>query len=192
MINLLVNWFDASDSHRAAEYDFCLKQNIRNEFINQVIIFHGRMTYNDFFKAMDMLPKNSVNIMANLDIYFDETIKLCEFIADNDAYCLTRWARLSDGKIVDFKTRHPEASAQWSQDAWIFRGRPEVDAPFVLGAPGCDNRIARILEGRGYRVTNPCLSIKAIHVHESDERDRISRDAIRVKGDYIPVFPCEL
>jgi hypothetical protein len=92
------------------------------------------------------------------------------------------------GNVMSFNQRHGRPSPpQWSQDAWIFRGweKPDkfdlVDAknldtsrpekiPFSLGIPGCDNKIVAVLKQIGYGVTNPSVSIKAIHVHQRDHR----------------------
>ena len=121
-----------------------------------------------------------------LHIYFDETIQQVEGIKPKQCYALTRWEDIK-GKVIDFNTRHGKPSPpQWSQDAWIFKGsvkhndfdtviasnnkRLNEVIPFGLGVPGCDNKIAAMLRAKGYKVTNPSLSIKAIHKHETQER----------------------
>ena len=188
MINLFINYFDHSNSLRRKEIEFCLEKNQENEYLHQIIIVNRneRATYGDFFRAMNDYSED-VNIIANADIYFDETIQLSERIKENQCYALTRWEDVN-GTIMDFNQRHGRPSPpEWSQDAWIFRGSTEpihydnVDAvrdnrhreviPFSLGIPGCDNKIAALLKEKGFRVTNPSLNIKAIHKHLNPSRD---------------------
>lgn len=188
MINLFINYFDHSNSARKKEIEFCLEKNQENEYLHKIIIVNRneRATYGDFFRAMKAYPKD-INIIANADIYFDKTIQKADNIKQFQCYALTRWEDVN-GTIMDFNQRHGRPSPpQWSQDTWIFRGSttPEfydnVKAirskkhremiPFSLGIPGCDNKIAALLKEKGFIVTNPSLSIKAIHKHLNPSRD---------------------
>lgn len=188
MTNLFINYFDHSNPARKKEIEFCLEKNEANTYIDKIIIVNRneRAAYGDFFRAMSDYPKD-VNIIANADIYFDETINLANGIKDSQCYALTRWEN-HNGSIIEFTQRHNKRSAppQWSQDAWIFRGstKPEyydnVEAirdnkiremiPFCLGIPGCDNKIAALLTEKGFKVTNPSKSIRAIHKHKNEDR----------------------
>ena len=188
MTNIFINYFDHSDLARKKEIEFCIEKNEENEYLHKIVIVNRneRATYGDFFRAMKAYPKD-VNIIANADIYFDETIQKADNIKQFQCYALTRWEDVN-GTIMDFNQRHGRPSPpQWSQDVWIFRGSttPEfydtVEAirenrhreviPFSLGIPGCDNKIAALLKEKGFKVTNPSLSIKAIHKHLASSRD---------------------
>ena len=58
-----------------------------------------------------------------------------------------------------------------SQDVWVFYGRPVIlGASFHLGIPGCDNRIAKVIEDAGYTVINPSKTIRSYHLHASGFR----------------------
>ena len=59
-----------------------------------------------------------------------------------------------------------------------------------MGMPGCDNRIAKEILDAGYNITNPCLSIKAIHLHETGYRTYTAKDTVH--GLYHYVLPCYL
>ena len=189
MINLFINYFDHSNSERKKELKFCLEKNEANDYIDKIIIVNrnDRAAYGTFFRAMKDYPED-VNIIANTDIYFDETIQLSSTIKQFQCYALTRWENVN-GTIMEFVQRHNKRSAppQWSQDAWIFRGSPEpeqydnVEAvrrddrhremiPFCLGIPGCDNKIAALLKENRFNVTNPSKSIRAIHKHQNEDR----------------------
>ena len=188
-MNLFVNYFDHKDKRRSAEIDFCKQKNRENKFIENIIIVkeNERATFADFFNEMANYPKQ-VNIIANADIYFDETIELAKDINEKQCYALTRH-ELYGGIIITFQERHGRRiPTQWSQDAWIFKGAPigryfervvavnsiskrSEEIQFFIGVPGCDNKLAVLLKYRGYDVTNPSHDIRAIHVHETDERN---------------------
>lgn len=188
MINLFVNLFQHKDVSRQKELEYCFEKNEANKLINKIIVVNRdeRATYGDFFNAMNDYP-NDINIIANSDIYFDDTIRLVDKITKRQCYALTRWEDIN-GHVIDFNERHGKPSPpQWSQDAWIFKGSPNLEGfhtvvasnnsritktiPFNLGIPGCDNKFAALLKEKGFKVTNPSLSIKAIHKHRTDKRD---------------------
>jgi len=58
-------------------------------------------------------------------------------------------------------------------------------ANFTQGVPGCDNKIAYLLQEAGYVVTNPSTTIKTYHLHLSGIRHynakyRVPRPRINV------------
>ena len=190
MINLFINSFEHPDKERNEEIQSCFNRNKRNELIDKIYIVNKnkRATYGDFFRAMTGF-KDDINIIANTDIYFNETISLALEIESRQCYALTRWES-HNGHIISFKQRHGKRiQPQWSQDAWIFKGCPanpirydNVNAintlnrsretiPFSLGIPGCDNKFAAMLKQNGIKVLNPSHQIKAIHIHKNDERN---------------------
>ena len=119
--------------------------------------FDNRPTYDRFFEVTKEYP-NDINILANADIYFNDTIKLIQGIGKKECYALTRWEEEGE-KIVPFETKHSynkQAHAKHSQDVWVFNGSVNIKGGnFHLGRPGCDNRIACIIHENGYSVTNP-------------------------------------
>lgn len=205
MINLFLNSFTSDDRQRQSELDFCLKKNEDNPLIDNIIFLksiqedtvYNRPTFSDFFKVMKSYPSD-INIIANNDIYFDDTIQLAERINGREAYALTRWEltkRFDPTKreyvdvIMFFNQRNLAAPPKSSQDVWIFRGGPNIeDANFGLGINGCDNKIAYLIKMSGYRLINPSYSIRCIHVHE---RPTI-RNNYTVPRPYLFIEPCKL
>lgn len=212
-INLFVNYYTVDDAERQNEIDFCFDQNLKNKHIDGVIIFSDRITrmlshnainkgdlipidrptYQDFFNAASEYP-DDINIIANSDIYFDETIELVKQIGENDAYCLTRW-EYKDGDIQPFFRIHG-APAEWSQDCVIWKGvnrlknvdkvwatnlitNQDEEIPYTLGHPGQENHMAWLLNNAGYNVSNPSTKIRAIHVHKDRSRPEYK---YRIKG----------
>jgi hypothetical protein len=179
MITLYVNKFTCNDPERKAEFDKCLELNTNNPLIDKIVLINteARPTYEMVF---NMFQQDSVNILANSDIYFDDTIQFARAIGDREFFALTRW-ELLDNKVMFFTERHPGVPAKYSQDAWIVGGKPNVrNANFMMGVPGCDNRIARVIWDSGYIVRNPSYTIRAIHIHKKDYRDpNIVNDQIK-------------
>jgi hypothetical protein len=163
-----------SNAQRQDEIDFCIKQNELNPLITRINLINNRN-----YAAAFGLAEDGINILANSDIYFDETLSLAQDIKEGEVYCLSRWDKTDSG------IKHLNA---WdTQDAWIFRGKMNVDANFDLGTPGCDNRIAYVLQKAGYKVLNPSCSIRAIHVHQSNHRTYT--DAQRLPPPYLLLNP---
>lgn len=179
-INLFQSYFIDTDEERQKELDYCLLKNIQNPLISNIYLFTDvslpyedkkikiikasyRPTYRNFFNAIAQYEPNekSINIISNLDIYFNETLSRLSFIQEVDVYCLTRWDVQPDGSIKLLNRND-------SQDVWIFKGSindREMNCDFCMGIPGCDNRIAHEFSEAGYRVSNPSRSIQAIHLH---------------------------
>lgn len=183
MRNLFISLYKPQDKNREVELLQCLKKN-RFVFDQVFVLMEGgygvdqkaknvyelpvttRPTYRTFFKAINRVShSDDLNVIANSDIYFDETIEATDKICSHDCYALTRY---DDGVFMNRKD---------SQDVWMFRGHVRMNnglyCDFHLGTPGCDNRIAWELGQAGYFVSNPSLSIKTHHVHSNPrEHDR--------------------
>lgn len=201
-VRLFINWYNEADKVRAAELEKCLFKNVHCAAINEIINLSDtptpfgevttvhikpRPTYADFIKTINKLSgKDDINIIANLDIYFDETIKLAAGLGRDGCYALSRWdvdANFKNAKLHEQRD---------SQDVWVFKGKVKTmkEASFHLGLPGCDNRLAYLLQQVGYKLSNPSKSIKTYHMHNSPVRHG-TQDK-KVKGKYAFVVPVEL
>ncbi|HEX6096506.1 MAG TPA: FkbM family methyltransferase [Thermoanaerobaculia bacterium] len=130
------------------------------------LVPHGRrLTFKDLFAyANRELPGRRV-IVANADIFFDETLAVLDgYDLFGRMLCLSRWDLQTNGswQLYDFES---------SQDAWIFQAPvPPIDCDFHLGLLGCDNRLAWEAERAGLVLSNPSRSIRACHLHASGVR----------------------
>jgi spore maturation protein CgeB len=205
MIRLFINWYQDSKPERAAELELCLSHNLNLSAIDEVVnigdtpignedryIKHfSRITYNDYFKVINEIAgPDDISIIANLDIVFNDTILHAVKMQRNECYALTRYDATLAG--ITFFNRAD------SQDVWIFKGKPPqiVGADFNLGVPGCDNRIAYLLNLNGYLVTNPSLTIKTYHYHNSNIRNYMNARGYSivkaVPGPYLMLKPLAL
>lgn len=145
----------------------------RNRFLTSELT-----SLRNFGQLFDLCKTDKINIVANSDIYFDETIYLAENIKPSEVYCLSRYDK---GVLFDRRD---------SQDVWIFRGLPTFRPDFEMGKPGCDNRLAALFLENNYVVLNPSKTIKCHHLHESGVRTYTPLD--RVCGPYHFIAPHEL
>ena len=173
-INLFVQVYQSDNEARQKELDTCLKNN-KSLNINGVPYFNiieitERLTFNQMFKLTEQYP-DRINIIANSDIYFNETILAVRFIKENQCLALSRWdIRGSNAILFDRKD---------SQDVWIFNGAVKCNGGnYYLGIPGCDNKIAWELKQSGYQISNPSKSIHALHLHQTEYRTYTPKDRL--------------
>ena len=127
-----------------------------------------RPTFTELFR---MCKPAAFNIIANSDIYFSPHT----FDGFDDRWfdvrvcmALSRWDVLPNGEVK----LHDHCD---SQDSWIVYGGPhEVDAPFPMGVPGCDNALLYSLQVAGFKVSNPSKTIRTYHLHNSAHRTYLS------------------
>jgi len=118
----------------------------------------GRPSFSELFR---MCKPDRVNVIANADIYLE---RLAQGPPPMNCWALSRYDIDPTG-----------AATLWdhtdSQDCWIVAGGPyEVDAPYPMGVPGCDNALIHALEKAGFKVSNPSKTIHTYHLHLSNYR----------------------
>jgi hypothetical protein len=165
-INLFVQVYDCGDAERQKELDTCLKNNkalnINGVPYFNVIEIKERLTFKELFKLTEQYP-DRINIIANSDIYFNETILKCRWLQGKECFALSRWDVYGNtATLFDRKD---------SQDVWVFNGAvTENIGNYYLGIPGCDNKIMWELKAVGYSVSNPAKTIHALHLHNTNFR----------------------
>lgn len=208
-IVLIQQYFNHHTPARQEEFNKCLLENIKNPFIDKIVLLiedgttapihpkiaainiHKRMTFADAMRwAKDNLAENIYFIIANLDIYFDDTLaELYDISMRSTCLALLRHDVGIDGTRKIFGPR-PD-----SQDAWIFQ-LPLPDAVNVedpawnitLGYPGCDNSIAYELVQHRFMVANPAHSINVLHIHNTAIRN-YTVDNVVIRPKYVHIQP---
>jgi hypothetical protein len=206
---LLIGFYEDANEQRMAEFSECVRRNALNPHIDQLTVFlegdltvekatakvpalanakvalveHGpRVTFDFLFDhANRELSENAV-VLANTDISFDESLGLLiDHPLDGQMLCLSRWDEGADGSARLFDQAN-------SQDAWVFEPPlPRITAPFGLGLPGCDNRVAYEAERAGLSLSNPSRTVRALHLHLSGVRRYTPEQ--RIPGPYRFVPP---
>ena len=201
MIRLFTVWFDAKNSLRQSEVMECVERNLKNQIIGQINLWHysGQVPFNDpkiklhpaadrptfselFALANRVCAPDDIAIVANTDIWFDDTIALVQGMAVNVIYTLLRY-ELNGRPLCN-----ENGPAWYSQDTWIFRPPIHVDnVDFKLGMPRCDNALAYRIWRQGYNLQNPALTIRSHHIHPSKLRvyhrfkDRVTRPWMHIE-----------
>ncbi|MEO8576925.1 MAG: hypothetical protein ABI556_09505 [Gemmatimonadales bacterium] len=202
MIRLFTTWYEETNTNRRAEYAECLRANLNHPGIAEVCVIAEhplpadatssklkvvttthRPAYDDFIRWInEVAAENDVSIIANTDIYFDESLKSVDLaLGSDECFALARW----DGKQLFDRND--------SQDAWIFRGRVRpVVGDFEVGVPRCDNRFLHELRRAGYAVENPAFAIRANHLHAGVRPEYESDSRAWVKPPYEYLWPHNL
>jgi hypothetical protein len=149
-----------------------------------------RLLFTDYLKIVDRYSSyqpNSIVILTNSDIELTQDIvEMLPWIQEHDVVCLSRHEH------NEHRFKHPP---EWLQDCWIMRAQnisPYLirHSNFSLGIPGCDNHFAAIMHEAGFRIWNPCISIRTYHHHHSSVRSHGSTE--RIKGPYYEPYACTL
>lgn len=184
-INLFVQVYKAYNEERQKELDTCLEIN-KSLNVNGIPYFNAieikeRLTFSELFKLTKDYP-DDINIIANSDIFFNETILLSRFIQPNCCYALSRWDYKPSNMCILFNRKD-------SQDVWIFNGAVNLEiGNYTAGVPGCDNKLAWELKQSGYLVSNPAKSIHAIHLHNTEFRT-YNANSFRLQEPFHFLFP---
>ena len=205
----ITQYYKAPNSKRQREIDDCLRRNSENEYIDHIILLNEtefklkvnsdkisqvvigkRLFYDDILRHIQKeIPKDSIVVFANADIYLDETARLLWSTTLEDKFlALLRYE--PDGKI--FGPR-PD-----SQDTWVVNSTSIInrvfkfeDFHFSFGVSGCDNAITCEMLRNKFLVANPSLSIITHHKHESEIRT-YDKDEIVEKNVYLYIEPTGL
>ncbi len=201
---LLVGFYQDANAARTEEFLQCLRHNAANPHIEQIGVFlkervgrtelaerypelahpklqlvehQRRVTFAELFEHANRRLSGQVVIVANADIFFDETLALLKDASlAGRMLCLTRWDEGADGV-----PRHLGRSD--SQDASIFEPPlPAIACDFFLGKMGSDNRLAHEVEHARVQVSNPSLSVRARHLHLTAVRRYTHQE--RLSGPY--------
>lgn len=210
-INLITPYFESGTLERQDELNRCLENNANNELIARIILLidddstppvksskitvervETRATYLDWFTVSEKFKLTGAVILANSDIYFDETV---EFVHEAIASPLSLMA-LSRWEVID-GSFELHANPQWSQDCWAYRPVLGISQEiknrlgFPLGVPRCDSKLSYVFATHGWCVKNPCNFIKSFHLHETDQRHYDKKGDTSIVGGAAYVFPSE-
>ena len=187
---------------RAREIRKCLKENCANAYIDKILLLNEedfskewsagtnyipgsekieqkiigkRIKYSDFLTTvLEEIPENTYVILANADIYCDDSISQLWGVSLKDTMmALLRWDIQADQEkpAVLFGPRAD------SQDTWIVLSDSVKSKTwnmenfaYELGKGGCDNRFTFDMFKMRFAIVNPAQSIKTMHLHVSDVR----------------------
>lgn len=209
--SLFSPYFRARTPERQQELDDCLMRNVARAEIQHIVLFvddghqpplrhpklevlsvSTRLTYRHWVEVSRSRTGHSISVLANSDIYFDETLPLLASCLQGPKsfVALSRYERDGDTLVP-----HPRPA--WSQDVWALRNAAEVSASLLarldipLGVPRCDNKVAYLFAIHGWSVFNPQRYVRSVHVHETQQRNYDKKADLTVLGAVAYVPPGE-
>ena len=219
-INLFLQFFIHPKPERYDEIKYCLKMNCLNPLITNIYLMNEyengsqyrpfneeelgvssekilqipygpRLTYGDAFNMAHDLNVEGYNILANADIFFDDSLEnvlRSNMIETPIMACQLRYE--FNGTATGISIFGPRSD---SQDAWIWHSKwsgkliNNKAFKFKLGMPGCDNHITYLFKICGFELVNDPQLIHCIHYHKTQIRDYTPRDTI--KSPYVLLTP---
>lgn len=227
MINLAINYYQTTSTIRQQELDRSIITNYNSQLFENIINFSDyqqhlvlrsilknnvtnlihkyhpyRPKFNQIIEHLNLQYPQQICIIANLDIIFDQTIQLANFVGHKQILCLTRWETPSITWQQNVMTHF---AGQWcidnyyninylaskSQDVWIFRTPVHIPyqlLDFPMGILGCDEKLGSLAHEHNYAAINSCLSIKCYHNHISQIRTYDT--TYRLDHKFYPSEPC--
>jgi predicted small secreted protein len=217
-MNLITTYYTSSNTERLNEINLCLQKNIENKYIKKIILLNNeifpldflndpfkkiiqvkisnnesyKLKFNDSVKYINEYCKDEICILANSDIYFNESLfKINRFNISNKMFSLLRYDLKEDNSLEIFKNF--DTPRNDSQDSWIFMSPMNISydlIDFEFGTLGCDNMFSSIVYNTGLTITNPCYDIVSIHVHKSNYRTY--NENSRIHGNYLFIDPTNI
>lgn len=183
----MVEFFNSKFEKRAAEIEQAIQNNIKCKHIDKIVLLHengveppkhdkiipieieGRATFADYFNYVNgNFEEGSIYMVANNDIYFDDTAAELKDIDEDIFCCISRW----NNYYGEFEI---QGHSNLSQDVWVFRKpipQEMIDVShFSQGIMSCDNHIAYIAIVHDFKVVNPCQLVKCYHLH-ADSKEK--------------------
>jgi len=209
---LITTYYISKVISRQKEIQKCLIKNCENEYIEkiyllndnyydmsflqndykiiQIIIPCTKLNFKDAVKFINENLQDNICILANSDIYFDNSLLKITSM-NNKFYALLRYDEDEFNNKNLFKLY--DCPRDDAQDAWIFQSPLNInlnEIDFNFGTLGCDNIFANKIYETNIELSNPCYDIIITHVHLSDIRTY--SEETRLKGKYSYIQPCNI
>jgi len=183
---------------RLKEYKKCILYNLENNYIKKIVIFFEnrnkinnfdedykflndkrceiididfRPTYQYIFKKINQMYPGEYIILTNADIQLDKTIKY-GFNKCIDSKTMLMITRYNYNSKKDRWILQGNGKNYSSFDAWIFKAPiRKIPGNILIGVIGCDSYLAYLAQKAGFKIDNPCKTIKIKHIHNCGERN---------------------
>ncbi len=156
-----------------------------------------RLTYSDVLNYVINTNINGYIVIANSDIFFDNTINNIRYTTlseQKSLYALTR-LEYSDINFNKLDTCNLSKGGGSCQDTWILHSnfipnKKEITlCDFELGRVGCDNKITYLFNSFGFIIYNEPYIIKTYHYHTEKSRNVHEREKFRIPRPYLFIIP---
>jgi hypothetical protein len=140
-----------------------------------------RLSYANCIDAIQrIVGAGKLVVFANADIYLDDSWKALWSVNMKDVFlALLRWEENEGKEPTIFGPRND------SQDTWAIHSDSVLSKEWNLsafnipfGKAGCDNAILVDFLRNKFKIVNPAMSLKTIHVHASEVRNYEKTDIV--------------
>lgn len=198
---LIQQFYKSPSKARNKELQKCLRKNLENEYVDEILLFtegnqldipvdkkikqipmKTRLSYANCIDAIQrVIGAGKLVVFANADIYLDNSWEALWSVEMKDVFlALLRWEEGIDGKEPSlFGPRND------SQDTWVIHSDSVLNKQWNLdafnipfGKAGCDNAILVEFLRNKFKIINPAMSLRTIHVHASDVRSYEKTDIV--------------
>lgn len=208
---LIQQYYKPKETVRAKEIDKCLLKNIENPLIDKIYLLvespnyklpkseklvvisrKERITYANCIELIKkQIGKGFLVAFANADIYLDLSwVNLWSVDIHDALLALLRWEE--EGSNGQPELYGPRSD---SQDTWVIHSDSVLDRQWKLdafqipfGTAGCDNAILVEFLRHKFKIVNPAMSLRTIHVHKSQIRTYDRQDIVD-RPTYMHVEP---
>lgn len=169
---LITQFWNFENPKRKEEIYDCLRKNSMNRYITKIYVFsengsymkfqhnkivplkaEHRLTYFEMFKTVNQNFSNQICIVANADVYFDESIvKLNHVDYKNKIVALSSYD--SNTKLIE----------DYSIDSWILKSINLPYSEYEIGKSYDDLRLLSSLREYEVELINPSKEIFSYHV----------------------------
>lgn len=214
-INLITQFYIDKNEERQKEIIKTLHLNVNNNFIHKIyllneriytnqelgiesdkiiqIILNHRVSFKDIFQAIENISIKGYIVIANSDIFFDKTLtRVKQYdLKNKNVLTICRYEYLNNKSLKELKLFHEGRPD--SQDVWIFHSDNNIKEEhrkvfdFMMGKPGCDNKLIYLFNILGYMCYNEPNIIKSYHLHNVQVRNYNSSDV--VSEPYCALYP---
>ena len=215
---LIQQYYKPSDPKREKELRRTLLKNIECTYIDEIYLFmestnlslpsdplgkitqipmKTRLSYANCIDLIQrIIGKGKLVVFANADIYLEKSWKAAWSVNMKDVFvALLRWEEGSESRGEEATLFGPRND---SQDCWMIHSDCVLDREWNLsafnipfGKAGCDNAILIEFLRNKFKIVNPAMSLKTIHVHKSDIRNYDKKDIVD-RPSYMFVEPSGL
>ena len=179
---------------------YCLYKNLSNPHIDKLVLFveknsnfinvfsdklvsypiEERLTYRHWYNFAERTEPAAIKVLANSDIYFDDTLQALRTIEQWPDYVLYGCSRKDISKQGELQESRefycedcPPIKAHRSKDCWVFK-KPlrYFDQDYRLGYMHCDTVLRESLAKKDMKFVNLYEHINAIHVDWRAHKER--------------------
>lgn len=200
---LIQQYYVPTQSKRAKELYKCLVKNLECKYVDKIILcmetpnaklpsdpngkiikvpMKSRMTYKACIELIQSnVAPGHIVVFANTDIYLESSWRSVWSIDLHDTLlALLRW---DEGEPGNEPTIFGPRSD--SQDSWVIHSDSVLSRSWDLdafnipfGKSGCDNAVLIPFLKHKFKISNPAMSLRTIHVHQSEIRTYVKSDLV--------------